>query len=72
MKQKKFQLVQGDNWEGLYVSGKLVCENHYLSHEEILEAIGADIDILAIDDDYLFEFDRLPEQFKDIPPEKLL
>lgn len=36
-------LVTTDEWEGLYVDGTCVCQNHRLSSEEIITALFGEI-----------------------------
>ena len=54
-----------DDWQGIYVDGKLKYENHSLHYRDILEAIGQDFENLQVD---MMELDlgRLPETVEEL------
>ena len=51
MVKDKIVLVGGEDgdWEGLYVNGKLKAENHSLSAYDVLKAIEADFESIAVE-----------------------
>jgi len=55
--------VSGD-WEGFYVDGKLVAENHSLAGDELLTLAEVEFDWLTCD---VGDAGRLPEQLVDVP-----
>lgn len=59
----KIDLIYLEDWIGIYVDGKLKAENHTLSPEEVLDAVGIKYSSEEIEN---FEYGHLPENFKDI------
>lgn len=57
----------GDDWEGLYVNGKLVQQDHSLSARDVLSLIGIDIEQRWVSYDYTAERGNLPDKLADIP-----
>jgi hypothetical protein len=53
-------------WEGLYVDGKLVYENHSLSVNAILQHAQVDFDVKSINMEKK-KLGRLPETLEDLP-----
>lgn len=76
MKNKpiKIDLVSGESeWQGLYVNGKLVEENHSLSCEAVLRQL-ADLKLIQfvetyVSQEYLDDQGNLPDLLSDIPKE---
>ncbi len=67
MKKKKITFVSDDNdWEGLYINGKLVMENHRLDWDDILDAIGVEYETIVADDEWLAEHGTLPDKLSDV------
>lgn len=50
------------DWQGLYIDGKLVMENHQLGLYEVLDAIGIKYKYVQADADWLSSVGRLPEK----------
>lgn len=65
-KKPKITFVDGDDWEGMYIDGKLIIENHVLSVPEVLEKSGLEYDEVFADQDWLAEHGSLPEKLKDV------
>lgn len=58
------------DWQGLYIDGKLVMENHQLSIYEILDAIGIDYKYIEADDEWLANRGSLPEKLSQVKKTK--
>jgi hypothetical protein len=58
---KRVVFVDGDDWQGLYVDGKLKIEAHTISACDVLEELGLDFDIAYPNEEWLFEAGSLPE-----------
>jgi hypothetical protein len=58
--------VDGDDWEGLYLNGKLVKEGHNIRTDDLLCYLGFDAEYLYADDEWLAEQGRLPENLEDV------
>lgn len=59
--------VEGDDWRGIYVDGKLYHEGHSIPRSTIAELIGADM--IYADLDWLSEQGRLPQSLDDVVSE---
>lgn len=70
MKKNKITFVNGDDWEGLYINGKLIMENHCLDVFRVLNAIGIDYNFLDADVEWLVNLGRLPENLTDVKEAK--
>jgi hypothetical protein len=64
--KSKIAIVDGDDWKGLYIDGKLVTENHQLSIYDILDAIGVKYKYVPVDEDWLYERGRLPDKLSEV------
>ena len=64
------KIMTADDWEGLYIDGKLVMENHSLRVEDVLEACQVKFDSHWVDDDWMCNRGRFPEKFEDVPKDK--
>ena len=62
----KVTFADGDDWNGLYVDGELVAENHSLRPTDVLDALGIVYERVACDQDWLEEQGRLPPDLKDV------
>jgi hypothetical protein len=69
-KKKKITYVTSDEWEGIYVDGKLVCENHSLSIREFLEYTGVECDRMDCDEDWMADHGHLPEDLAEVKKSK--
>lgn len=68
-KQLKVVIVSNDDdWEGLYVDGKLYHQGHDIPNDVILEACNIEIKKIVCDQDWLLEESdgRLPEKLSDV------
>ena len=59
-------LVRGEDWVGLYKEGNLLTENHSLSIDEVLTALGIEHDVLWADDEWLNERGWLPNKLTNV------
>lgn len=66
---KQFAIVTADDWQGIYVNGKLVDETHRLRLSDILSILGVDYDDISVDQDWMESHGHLPKDFRDIPEE---
>lgn len=67
--------IVADDWEGLYVEGKLKTESHSLNVREVLSLlVGIKIERVSriyIEQDYMEEIGSLPSLLSDLPKNKL-
>ena len=63
----KVGLVRGDDWEGLYLDGKLVEEGHHFRLTDVLARFGIECDEVWPDDSWLEERGSLPKNFEEVP-----
>jgi len=66
MKKDKLIFVGSDDWEGLYINGKLIMEDHHLDVFKILKAIDIKYQYIEADDDWICERGTLPENIKEV------
>lgn len=59
-------IVLGDDWEGLYLDGKLVEEGHSLDARMTLEAVGYDVKTMEADAEWLTDRGRLPDKLDEV------
>jgi hypothetical protein len=62
--------VWGEDWEGLYIDGKLAVEGHSLQVYQVLDALAVSYLIQQVEMDS-YEFSTLPATFDEIPKERL-
>lgn len=67
-KKKEVVLVKGDDWEGIYINGRLIFENHSLSAKEIFRILG--FDIIDVDDQWLGDRGSFPENISEVKKEE--
>jgi hypothetical protein len=60
----------GGDWEGLYIDGKLVMENHRLEIHDVLKAVGFKYKHVVADDEWLARHGSLPEQLSKLKKAK--
>ena len=61
---EKIAVFWGEDWEGLYINGKLVYENHNIRADEIITILdqhGLEATCIEVDDAWLMEKGRLPK-----------
>jgi hypothetical protein len=59
-------LVCGDDWQGLYINGKLVEEGHNIPLDEIFKYLGIEGRSITVNDEWLQEQGRLPENLDEV------
>ena len=72
---KKVVLVLGDDWNGLYIDGKLEIENHSLSAYQALQTLSLNshdfqLDQIVADEEWLEQKGCLPEELSDVKESK--
>lgn len=67
---KKYTLVRGDYWEGLYIDGKLVTEGHEISLAEFAQLLGLDFERKCANLNWLETRGSLPDSLKKVKFEK--
>jgi len=71
----KINIVDCDDWFGLYIDGKLVFENHRLEYYDILQAISSRLDniefeISEVDYDWMDGRGALPKKLEKVKLEQ--
>lgn len=66
----KITFVSGGDWQGLYVDGKIVLQNHSLYPIEVLEALKIDFDYIETDDEWLYKIGRFPDELSKVKKQK--
>jgi hypothetical protein len=66
MKKKEVVIVGGDDWEGIYIDGKLVREGHSIDSDDVLEALGIDYVSRGVNQEWLEEMGSLPDNLSDV------
>ena len=71
---KKIQIVTNDDdWEGLYIDGTLVAQDHQVSIHNLAAALDIEIEEIHVSYEYLGgEVSHLPEKFSKIPKKYFL
>ena len=68
--------VAGDDWQGLYIDGGLVEENHSIRIIDLLEMLEGrgvlTFDYHEVNQGYLEDLGNLPDKFDDIDKSELL
>jgi len=59
-------LVDGDDWEGLYLDGKLVQEGHHVRLEDIFRHLGIEANFVYPDTEWLEARGNLPENLREV------
>lgn len=62
----KLTLVDGDDWQGFYVDGKLQIEGHSVRLVDALEKIGMECEVVYPDMDWLVDNGNMPENIEDV------
>jgi hypothetical protein len=64
---KKITIVTNeDDWEGLYIDGKIVVQDHKLSVYDVLLALDIIPEDITCDHDWLLRIGYLPNDLKDV------
>jgi len=58
----------GDDWEGIYIDGKLKYQNHSINWWDLLKVLGIEFESLYVSEKYLGEtVTQLPLNINEIP-----
>ncbi len=68
---KNLLLLQSDDWDGLFIDGKLVTEGHSISLYKFCKILGIKVDFKEVDDEYMYEMGSFPENLDEIPEDKI-
>ena len=67
MKDQKLTIVTNyDDWEGLYIDGKLVDEDHQLQLKNILKILGHDVEVKKCNSNWICDQGSLPDNLDDV------
>ena len=66
MMPQQITFVCADDWEGLYVDGKLATQGHSLTIQDVLEHIGIGSVTLWANEEWLIKRGSLPERLKQV------
>lgn len=56
----------GDDWEGLYIDGVLVFENHTVGAQDVLRALGIECDWVECDREWIDNRGSLPDDLNEV------
>lgn len=70
MTQKKIVIVNGDDWQGIYINGKLYYEGHSIPNHIVLEALDAPYETTECDSNWLEECGNLPKNLEEVRVKK--
>jgi hypothetical protein len=59
-------MVRGNDWDGLFINGKLACEGHSLQYHEVSKALGVQLKEKQADPAWLDKETHFPENLKDV------
>lgn len=63
---EQFTLVSGDDWHGLYRSGRLIAEGHRIQAQDVLDALGLPLDYVEADLEWLEKAGGLPKALREV------
>jgi len=66
---KRLTLVRGDDWEGLYLDGKLIWQGHTLESDVLLDLLQIENNTIWANLDWLHEQGGLPEELAEVRPQ---
>ena len=55
VEDKKITFVSGDDWEGIYLNGKLIDEGHYPDLSQVLKKLGYEINSIYIEQEEIWD-----------------
>lgn len=62
----KVTLVEGSDWQGLYIGDVLFRQGHRISAEDLAAAVGVSLRIAYVEDEWLQNRGELPSKFEDV------
>jgi len=63
---KEVVIVYVDDWEGIYIDGKLTNQNHYLSTHDILTAVEIPYTMKQVSYEWMKGKPSFPKDLKDV------
>jgi len=66
IENKKLVIISGDDWEGIYIDGKLIDEGHSIDWRFVLKVLGYNISGTYIEDEEFWEIGNLPDKLEDL------
>lgn len=58
-----------DDWEGVYLNGRLIAQHHHVDLRDVVEALGAEYHFLEVDAQWAQDEGELPIDLGMIPEE---
>lgn len=65
MKENKITIIEGDEWTGVYVNGKLKYQNDHVELKHVLKSIGIKSEVKYADLEWLGQEGVFPHNLKD-------
>ena len=62
---KKITFVEAEDWEGIYIDGKLAMQTHALWPQDILSILGIKYEVLDANEDWIQDVGKLPENLSE-------
>lgn len=62
----KISIVYGDDWEGVYINGKLHHQMHKISWINVLADLGFSLERFEVDPEWLEKELELPQDLKNV------
>jgi hypothetical protein len=63
---KTHTIAQADDWSGLYVDGELVYQGHSIPIHVVFEVLGASVQRVEVDLDWIHARGDLPDKLADV------
>lgn len=63
---KEATIIQGDDWVGVYIDGKLITQGHQINSRELLRELGYFVEFFEPDYDWLDGEGSLPDDLQDV------
>lgn len=63
---KEITLVDGDDWTGIYIDGKLAAEGHSFDKADLLQILNIPYEYKEADPDWMYEVGNLPKNLSDV------
>lgn len=70
--EQEVLLVSGDDWEGIYVDGKIHVQGHQVRLEDFARIFGIELKHKGVGSGWLYDEGHLPYNLEDIPEDQFL